>query len=916
MDGKGLRKNLMFVIMTFVMILGTLIVIPNKVEAGDYTNAGCVAWAKDRAKEKLGIDLPSTGNKPSGVYGASNWWDVLPNYGYKTGSEPASNSLAIWRYTVGAYSNYGHVAYVENVSGDSITVSEGGCKGYSYNGHTGVICRTVSKSEMSSLGGCSGFLGYVYLGGTTPPTPITSRRIYADGITSTNAVLHWDLDDTPYMGSVGIWIAKSNEAYAGKWVEFTPNSNTNKVSVDVNAECGRTLEPNTTYKYKFYYYVQNNCTWSDEGTFTTALGSSTPTTSRIIYVDNITETNALIHWDLSDTPYMGTVGIWIAKANETYTGKWVEFAPYSNTNKVSVDVNAECGRTLEKGTKYKYIFYYYVGSNCTWSNEGTFVTKGDSTKPVITDAEVINLDSNGYTVRCRATDNVGIDRVQCPTWTANNDQDDIAKDWWTNTSVKATLVGNNVYEFKVRRSDHNNEYGIYHTHIYAYDFAGNSINVALNNNDVQEEHTHSYTSEVTKEPTCTETGVRTFSCTCGDTYTEEIPAKGHTYSEKVVSPTYTEDGYTLYTCDSCGDSYRDNIVEKFSQSENITLSAQVSEDKIKFTWNAPDKNATYGIVYALYEEELDAVEANNLYEVSGLKANNDTLTYECSNAIYKEQPGGVWFRVVMTNGNVVKHSNAVNITDWRVNDSKNDPIDKSDSGSGVVPSTQNTENSDSSTTSTVSDSSNAEKITLGALTITQVTPSINKVTFKWDSISNATGYIIEYSVNADLSSVQTACWDKNNLVSYILTDLQDNTTYYYRVRAYKGVSEDREYSEWTSVASVKTKEKTVITEAPSQKTYSVPKIKLKSVKNNKKKTVTIKWKYNSSVDGYQVAVANKKSFANAKKKNLKSYYDSIIVKGLSKGKTYYVRIRAYVKDDYGNKVYGKWSAVKKVKIKK
>ena len=40
------------------------------------------------------------------------------------------------------------------------------------------------------------------------------------------------------------------------------------------------------------------------------------------------------------------------------------------------------------------------------------------------------------------------------------------------------------------------------------------------------------------------------------------------------------------------------------------------------------------------------------------------------------------------------------------------------------------------------------------------------------------------------------------------------------------------------------------------------------------------------------------------------------VSGLTKGKTYYVKVRAYKTDSTGQAVYGKYSAVKKVKIKK
>lgn len=42
-------------------------------------------------------------------------------------------------------------------------------------------------------------------------------------------------------------------------------------------------------------------------------------------------------------------------------------------------------------------------------------------------------------------------------------------------------------------------------------------------------HTHNYVETITKEPTCTETGEKTYTCDCGDSYTEVIPAKGHHY---------------------------------------------------------------------------------------------------------------------------------------------------------------------------------------------------------------------------------------------------------------------------------------------------------------------------------------------------------------------------------------------------
>ena len=65
---------------------------------------------------------------------------------------------------------------------------------------------------------------------------------------------------------------------------------------------------------------------------------------------------------------------------------------------------------------------------------------------------------------------------------------------------------------------------------------------------------HEYAAVVTK-PTCTEAGYTTYTCACGDSYTETIPATGeHAYTAVVTKPTCTEAGYTTYTC-QCGDSY-------------------------------------------------------------------------------------------------------------------------------------------------------------------------------------------------------------------------------------------------------------------------------------------------------------------------------------------------------------------------
>ncbi|MBQ3087663.1 MAG: leucine-rich repeat protein [Clostridia bacterium] len=63
--------------------------------------------------------------------------------------------------------------------------------------------------------------------------------------------------------------------------------------------------------------------------------------------------------------------------------------------------------------------------------------------------------------------------------------------------------------------------------------------------------------EVTKEPTCTEKGVKTYTCTLDEshTYTEEIPTIEHDYKATVTAPTCAEKGFTTYACSRCDESY-------------------------------------------------------------------------------------------------------------------------------------------------------------------------------------------------------------------------------------------------------------------------------------------------------------------------------------------------------------------------
>lgn len=62
---------------------------------------------------------------------------------------------------------------------------------------------------------------------------------------------------------------------------------------------------------------------------------------------------------------------------------------------------------------------------------------------------------------------------------------------------------------------------------------------------------HSYSS-VTVEPTCRKKGYTTYTCECGDTFTEEIDPLDHTWNiVETTAPSCTKAGFTLYSCE-CG----------------------------------------------------------------------------------------------------------------------------------------------------------------------------------------------------------------------------------------------------------------------------------------------------------------------------------------------------------------------------
>lgn len=104
---------------------------------------------------------------------------------------------------------------------------------------------------------------------------------------------------------------------------------------------------------------------------------------------------------------------------------------------------------------------------------------------------------------------------------------------------------------------------------------------------------HKYEKTAVEEPTCTDKGTVTYTCSvCGDEYTEDgEDATGHDYNDGEVTKEPTEDseGVKTFTCKNCGASYTEAI-PKLEKKEKEEKSGKKSSDKDK----GDDKDSSSG----------------------------------------------------------------------------------------------------------------------------------------------------------------------------------------------------------------------------------------------------------------------------------------------------------------------------------
>lgn len=409
-----------------------------------YGKEGCAWFASARVKE-----LTGQGNT---IFSGWAWYNTqYGNYGFSRGSVPKAKSLAC----------YGkHVAVVEAVNGDTVTVSQGGMSGLSDAAHGYCVISTMSRSKLESQGGCGTFYGYVYMNASEPNSkdPLSISNVRVSDV----------------------------------------NSNSYKVSCNIAGNVTKVLFP----------------TWPS--------------------------------------------------ADDSGNPIWHDGTINGDTASCVIKKSDHGNKT---GLYLTHIYAYDMNGNMT-AGRAPGVIIGDTEPPVIENIKIIDVTEESYTITCTVKDNnsSGTISVRFPTWPS---ADDSGNPIWHEGRVNGDTAS-----CVIKKSDHGNKTGTYISHIYAYDVVGNSSSAAAPAVELGKKHQHVYTSSIKKPATCTEPGIRLYTCKDNDdSYEEEIPATGHQHTElrNVKAATCAQEGYT-------GDTYCKDC--------NTKLGAGKSIAKKEHTWDS------------------------------------------------------------------------------------------------------------------------------------------------------------------------------------------------------------------------------------------------------------------------------------------------------------------------------------------
>ena len=576
---------------------------------------------------------------------------------------------------------------------------------------------------------------------------------------------------------------------------------------------------------------------------------------------------------------------WNVNKHTGYDAVWLSGTISGNTASCRVNIiGLKSG--LVEGTYLTHIYAYdATGNYSSASSGGVFI---DRTNPVISDVSIMDLNSDGYIVRCKATDANGIDRVQFPTWTGTNGQDDLAKDWGTNKEVMGTLKNDGYYYFQVKKGLHNNESKSYITHIYAYDKYGNSVafsSAATSGINLPEKIKYTVsTGEVVK---VTDTLVVVSGSISPDTKTDLWGCYLGT----------SETEMKKYTADKgiSGTSEMKVRVENLSPGTNYYYKMWATIDGVesvgeikKFTTALPAPNET-----AKPEKSKYTVSTGNIVEVT------DTLVV-VSGSISPDAKMNLWGCYLGTSESAMIKYTA------------NNGI------SGTAAMRLRIKELKPGTTyyykmwAIVDGVESVGEIKKFATALPAPNVQVKATELKvgdalgitWTSVNQADYYVASLCNNAGTVVEQSPKLMNATNFAYNFKPLLETGIYYVYVESYNNAG----FKGKSPVTAINCGGTSSSAQSGGNSWNNSS-----SSSNSKKGSVHISWKSQKGASGYQVQCSTNNRFTQIKA-NCFVKKNSVVINSLKKGKKYYIRIRKY-KTRAGKKSYGKWGKTTKVKAK-
>lgn len=161
-----------------------------------------------------------------------------------------------------------------------------------------------------------------------------------------------------------------------------------------------------------------------------------------------------------------------------------------------------------------------------------------------------------------------------------------------------------------------------------------SLNIKIVENET---HSHLYSSEVTTQPTCTTSGVKTFTCSCGDSYTEEVAATGHSWEDDFtidVEPTCTTVGSKSVHCANCSET---KYVTEIPATGHTYVDGKCDCGDVEATYvtlRSPANETTSSSYFLSIAKERDHINSVNFvgYEEASTHYLTDSNCYDLSNS--------------------------------------------------------------------------------------------------------------------------------------------------------------------------------------------------------------------------------------------------------------------------------------------